>query len=47
MTGAFARLEWNVVSCCERIRPNSINQLSGKTAGRMVSKCVAYRRLVF
>lgn len=31
----FARLEWNAVWCCERIKPGSVTELEDRTAGRV------------
>lgn len=31
----FADLEWNAVSCCDRIEPGSIENLEERTAGRV------------
>jgi len=31
----FAALEWNVVGCCERIKPDCINKISELTSGKI------------
>ncbi len=42
----FARLEWDAVWCCERIKPNSINFLSDKTAGGIAKKLISLAETV-
>jgi hypothetical protein len=41
-TFAFARLEWDAVWCCERMKPGYINNLKRKTAGTIAKNLVNY-----
>jgi hypothetical protein len=43
---AFARLEWNAVWCCERLKPNYVRTLGRKTAGKIGENLQLYAKTI-
>lgn len=43
---AFARLEWDAIWCCERLRPNYVRTVDRKTAGEIAKDLKEYTQTI-